>query len=78
MRGDNLLSPHCPQPRKKHRDRQRSQRTENVIRKIKNGDIFSEKLSTYFCSIDFFHQFKKMFISNTLFFQQRGKKPHSI
>lgn len=54
-------------------DRQKSQITENVIWKLKNGDMLNEKLSIYFCNIDFFISLKNVHFEG-FFFSSRAKK----
>lgn len=59
-------------------DRQKSQITENVIWKLKNGDMLNEKLSIYFCNIDFFISLKKCSFWRLFFSSRAKKKKHSI
>lgn len=49
-------------------DRQKSQITENVIWKLKNGEKLNEKLSIYFCNIDFFISLKNVHFEHFFFF----------
>lgn len=57
-------------------DRQKSQITENVIWKLKNGDMLNEKLSIYFCNIDFFISLKNVHFEH--FFSSRGEKKSRV
>lgn len=55
-------------------DGQESQITENVIRKLKNGDMLNEKLSISFSNIDFFIRLKNLHFGHTFFFFHHEKK----
>lgn len=57
-------------------DRQKSQIAENVNWELKNGDKLNEKLSIYFCNIDFFISLKNIHFEH--FFSPAGGKKSTV